>query len=114
MLVQICSVFFFNDTATTEIYTLSLHDALPIYAQPGEAVGLGEGARDHEVRMAPDPLRAVGAQVGRQVLVVRRSEEHTSELQSQSNLVCRLLLEKKKNKQLDQSGKTLEELRNLC
>src|SRR3972149_3419041 len=71
--------FFFNDTATTEIYTLSLHDALPI--------------------LRPRPRREVGA-CGRQEprVAEHRSEEHTSELQSQSNLVCRLLLEKKKRK----------------
>src|SRR5256885_11353150 len=68
--------FFFNDTATTEIYTLSLHDALPIY-QPGRR-------RAHQRRQ------------GRQRLWFDRSEEHTSELQSPCNLVCRLLLEKKK------------------
>src|SRR2546430_4385562 len=68
--------FFFNDTATTEIYTLSLHDALPI-CQPGEGPGVLPGTEQHEL--------------GRRA----RSEEHTSELQSQSNLVCRLLLEKK-------------------
>src|SRR2546430_12044447 len=77
-------VFFFNDTATTEIYPLSLHDALPIYGvrkgQDGPG-GVGAGAP----RPPPRPL-----------LARRRSEEHTSELQSQSNLVCRLLLEKKK------------------
>src|SRR5262249_60619562 len=72
--------FFFNDTATTEIYTLSLHDALPIW--PGHA---GDAARDG---------RAAGRGAGRE----RRSEEHTSELQSLTNLVCRLLLEKKKKK----------------
>src|SRR2546430_12118751 len=78
--------FFFNDTATTEIYTLSLHDALPIClgghppAQPpGVACQAGGGRRG----------RGQGVPCG-------RSEEHTSELQSQSNLVCRLLLEKKK------------------
>src|SRR6266850_7726060 len=70
-------VFFFNDTATTEIYTLSLHDALPIPDHP---------RLHHRVRAA-DPDRRPG---------VLRSEEHTSELQSPCNLVCRLLLEKKK------------------
>src|SRR3712207_8253910 len=82
-------VFFFNDTATTEIYTLSLHDALPIslVAQllqrwAGELVAGGE----HGV------LRAALDAVGRWP----RSEEHTSELQSRQYLVCRLLLEKKK------------------
>src|SRR2546430_12198525 len=72
--------FFFNDTATTEIYTLSLHDALPIY--PDLASNLAE-------HLGHDP-KLVGAPH------MDRSEEHTSELQSQSNLVCRLLLEKKK------------------
>src|SRR2546430_17487483 len=70
--------FFFNDTATTEIYTLSLHDALPIY------IAADEGRRGGVV--AAERRRRGHA----------RSEEHTSELQSQSNLVCRLLLEKKK------------------
>src|SRR2546430_8757970 len=73
--------FFFNDTATTEIYTLSLHDALPIWAD--------RHARDAEVRR----LLLQAPRVGDHEI---RSEEHTSELQSQSNLVCRLLLEKKK------------------
>src|SRR6516165_4358606 len=68
--------FFFNDTATTEIYTLSLHDALPI-AAPGTW-------SSHWSHWAMEPATTC------------RSEEHTSELQSQSNLVCRLLLEKKK------------------
>src|SRR5205807_9233470 len=73
--------FFFNDTAPTEIYTLSLHDALPISpARPGDR------ARQ------PAHLRVPGKPV------VARSEEHTSELQSPCNLVCRLLLEKKKKK----------------
>src|SRR5688572_33300849 len=73
------SFFFFNDTATTEIYTLSLHDALPIYLWYPAAV-----VRPTYCLVAT-PTRS-------------RSEEHTSELQSQSNLVCRLLLEKKKTK----------------
>src|SRR5690242_21785953 len=98
--------FFFDDTATTEIYTLSLHDALPI--SDGEvfaerrverAVGRQQevvepgGARPFAERreMRPD-LRTV--------LVPHRSEEHTSELQSHVNLVCRLLLEKKKKKHI--------------
>src|SRR2546430_11675902 len=84
------SVFFFNDTATTEIYTLSLHDALPISALPvvrGQ-VGQVPAAAHHGggVAVHPGP--------GDHLV---RSEEHTSELQSQSNLVCRLLLEKKKH-----------------
>src|SRR5260221_10498393 len=77
--------FFFNDTATTEIYTLSLHDALPIYAQLAAGI-------DHAGIARVEP--AVGIHhLGRGV---GRSEEHTSELQSHSDLVCRLLLEKKK------------------
>src|SRR5256885_9853326 len=76
--------FFFNDTATTEIYTLSLHDALPIY-----------------VSYAPNRTWPGPAYVPRNIVTPRgwdRSEEHTSELQSPCNLVCRLLLEKKKKK----------------
>src|SRR4030065_2565590 len=69
---------FFNDTATTEIYTLSLHDALPIFRGRGRRRG----------RRAPCRARARGRSSG------KRSEEHTSELQSHLNLVCRLLLEK--------------------
>src|SRR5437016_11280966 len=79
------SFFFFNDTATTEIYTLSLHDALPILARLG----------GYEFGLLLDgcPLdRAEG------IATSIRSEEHTSELQSLTNLVCRLLLEKKKKK----------------
>src|SRR3712207_7388053 len=88
--------FFFNDPATTEIYTLSLHDALPISAEPPgpqvaqdlEAVAPGEHqVEDHDVR---------GLRGGEVVaLLAGRSEEHTSELQSRQYLVCRLLLEKK-------------------
>src|SRR2546430_5688328 len=86
--------FFFNDTATTEIYTLSLHDALPIlcrFVAEGDPVGR--------------PLRVSARRVNRRTgprssshLLQPRSEEHTSELQSQSNIVCRLLLEKKNRK----------------
>src|SRR5688572_32314865 len=86
--------FFFNDTATTEIYTLSLHDALPIY--DNETIGL-----DEHTGLILDFERGLCEVNGvSSVSVVRecRSEEHTSELQSQSNLVCRLLLEKKKKK----------------
>src|SRR2546421_11532168 len=78
--------FFFNDTATTEIYTLSLHDALPI----SRAGGAGRRRRLRGGQLGRSPGLA-GAD-GRD----RRSEEHTSELQSRSDLVCRLLLEKKK------------------
>src|SRR5256886_13394758 len=75
--------FFFNDTATTEIYTLSLHDALPIWLGLG-----GQRTRCEQRGDAHHESRAHRAPPA-------RSEEHTSELQSQSNLVCRLLLEKK-------------------
>src|SRR2546430_3407392 len=92
--------FFFNDTATTEIYTLSLHDALPICEAVEEAVlGVHRHERDLEaVAEGADHLLALV--LAHQPVVDEhareRSEEHTSELQSQSNLVCRLLLEKKK------------------
>src|SRR5256885_13475256 len=87
--------FFFNDTATTEIYTLSLHDALPISQELGGHFGaidledLQAGDLVHQHRLIEQPLE------GRP-----RSEEHTSELQSPCNLVCRLLLEKKKKKKM--------------
>src|SRR5260370_14963542 len=104
LLLSPFSFFFFNDTATTEIYTLSLHDALPILIVSGASVrvdGTVEG----------DLIAFSGT------LTVTRSEEHTSELQSHLNLVCRLLLEKKKkNKQiaainLETGDTTAEELR---
>src|SRR2546430_12940089 len=97
-LLEITIFFFFNDTATTEIYTLSLHDALPIWVSSSGLItkedrhigacvwivgGSGSG------KTSTTSLRL-------QERVDCRSEEHTSELQSQSNLVCRLLLEKKK------------------
>src|SRR2546430_10028308 len=90
--------FFFNDTATTEIYTLSLHDALPIF-QAGQSilqfVCSEEQRRNSEQAQQPNPETyshfTAPWRPGE-----FRSEEHTSELQSQSNLVCRLLLEKKK------------------
>src|SRR2546430_11394489 len=87
--------FFFNDTATTEIYTLSLHDALPISRAHGLAATgrFSRPARTSHRRMTP-----LSFIVARSLPSGLRSEEHTSELQSQSNLVCRLLLEKKKNK----------------
>src|SRR5256885_4018524 len=76
--------FFFNDTATTEIYTLSLHDALPICMAPAGASPVARAARKSCSALAGSSWR-------------ERSEEHTSELQSPCNLVCRLLLEKKKH-----------------
>src|SRR2546430_13617124 len=84
--------FFFNDTATTEIYTLSLHDALPICRSPMRgSASFVSGPFSRYGTAAVPWTHSMGSNV-------RRSEEHTSELQSQSNLVCRLLLEKK-NKQ---------------
>src|SRR5258708_8915687 len=95
--------FFFNDTATTEIYTLSLHDALPISSKSS---GIITRCRTrccarrcgHGSRRAPS--RSSIAAIGSRLICDRhrtdRSEEHTSELQSPDHLVCRLLLEKKK------------------
>src|SRR2546426_8015878 len=96
----LCVFFFFNDTATTEIYTLSLHDALPILA-----FGLASCTKDGRCRDPKEetPHGPAEDSPGRAALRQRpdleglhRSEEHTSELQSPCNLVCRLLLEKKK------------------
>src|SRR3712207_7956687 len=90
--------FFFNDTATTEIYTLSLHDALPIYkCRPtdGEiASGVRPGPLDPPV--FETDFGKIGIQICFDIKWEDRSEEHTSELQSRQYLVCRLLLEKKK------------------
>src|SRR5688572_32244232 len=91
--------FFFNDTATTEIYTLSLHDALPI-CERIHLLGTVQGNRQDAFGNVV-PNRLIGHVDSRNCSMFRRqmrSEEHTSELQSQSNLVCRLLLEKKKKK----------------
>src|SRR3989442_7539997 len=90
--------FFFNDTATTEIYTLSLHDALPIsrfsaVSGSGDSqAGIATVRRDHG---AAEPRQSGNPPDG-----CNRSEEHTSELQSRPHLVCRLLLEKEKQSRL--------------
>src|SRR2546426_7536620 len=98
--------FFFNDTATTEIYTLSLHDALPICdarRHPGAVHDLQARRMAKALRRAEAATRPIcgihprrGAPARAQRFPRARSEEHTSELQSPCNLVCRLLLEKKK------------------
>src|SRR5260370_6266428 len=83
--------FFFNDTATTEIYTLSLHDALPISDE------IAPAADGKSLRVVWRRWAMIGSKAGQLVDPhIVRSEEHTSELQSHLNLVCRLLLEKKK------------------
>src|SRR3712207_7429586 len=92
-------IFFFNDTATTEIYTLSLHDALPICGQDVTA-DLEPGVM--LIEAVRKVLAAHGLTSGALTLQAGafRSEEHTSELQSRQYLVCRLLLEKKKKNKL--------------
>src|SRR2546430_13160862 len=101
-------LFFFNDTATTEIYPLSLHDALPISPETGSPEMLMELAYRLAAEDTPfiqkirrDAIVLITPIVetdghDRMVDINMRSEEHTSELQSQSNLVCRLLLETKR------------------
>src|SRR3712207_8024776 len=84
---MILFIVFFNDTATTEIYTLSLHDALPIFDVPEP---LYRQAQTYAVE------QGIGFEELALRALLRRSEEHTSELQSRQYLVCRLLLEKKK------------------
>src|SRR3712207_7902716 len=104
-------VFFFNDTATTEIYTLSLHDALPIYGDgwvefalygaPGELPSLPEGEADvggARVVVRGEEVPDDWSERWKRFHTPLRSEEHTSELQSRQYLVCRLLLEKKKKR----------------
>src|SRR3712207_7840651 len=105
--------FFFNDTATTEIYTLSLHDALPILlVRPGakfqhsKLLGTSRLGAPLTARSSASDQRRGGCEACQsgtwkswspRTVPSRRSEEHTSELQSRQYLVCRLLLEKKKN-----------------
>src|SRR5437868_9214854 len=93
-------LFSFTDTATTEIYTLSLHDALPIcnYEEPSDTKRIiASRAVRHRHRCGRCATRSAVVRARRP----GRSEEHTSELQSRFDLVCRLLLEKKKNKHID-------------
>src|SRR3712207_7340946 len=103
--MQYC-VFFFNDTATTEIYTLSLHDALPISktmtgtgSAPAKTTSMASITRESSPPEAPRWTGlggAPGCGASSRATSSTRSEEHTSELQSRQYLVCRLLLEKKK------------------
>src|SRR2546423_8945007 len=93
---QISTFFFFNDTATTEIYTLSLHDALPI--SPSRHPRRTEACPPPRARRIRCTRRATGFFLLAAEGMLRRSEEHTSELQSLAYLVCRLLLEKTKCK----------------
>src|SRR5260221_2409892 len=90
---QLFYSFLFNDTATTEIYALSLHDALPISCA-------------RSPRAARSPGNA-GSRAGSRRCRIIRSEEHTSELQSHSDLVCRLLLEKNETPRMNVSGSRL-------
>src|SRR2546422_8286776 len=92
--------FFFNDTATTEIYTLSLHDALPIFRSRCRTRPPGFLCGGRQARAWPLRPGMTGPPRG-------RSEEHTSELQSRLHLVCRLLLEKKKKSDNTHSMHTL-------
>src|SRR5262249_61917875 len=95
-------VFFFNDPATPEIYTLSLHDALPICSFGRNSLllllpALAGATRNHASGYRrPRPVLALRSPIAERGACYGRSEEHTSELQSLTNLVCRLLLEKKK------------------
>src|SRR3712207_7070003 len=105
---MLLSFFFFNDTATTEIYTLSLHDALPIFNTDyreihdvipyREMIYTGPIDEFFDCRYGKLPYRSLEFKF--ETVHTPRSEEHTSELQSRQYLVCRLLLEKKKNQSL--------------
>src|SRR2546425_150112 len=96
---QILKFFFFNDTATTEIYTLSLHDALPISGWPATSPRWACSSWPFSPRWRSPPS-------ARSSFSRSRSEEHTSELQSLAYLVCRLLLEKKKPESLHNQNET--------
>src|SRR5262249_61827396 len=97
LLTHTTLLFFFNYTATTELYTLSLHDALPILDGKGvvQSVHVGFDPRS-SVPLNTSLAKEIDTLLAGKSLLAPRSEEHTSELQSLTNLVCRLLLEKKK------------------
>src|SRR3712207_8003795 len=110
----VCLFFFFNDTATTEIYTLSLHDALPIWCGtepwcpspsrlPCRPPWWPSGSWKR-----PKPRGKPSMRLCESPSLPLRSEEHTSELQSRQYLVCRLLLEKKKNQRSSQCTTCIE------
>src|SRR2546422_11658114 len=96
--------FFFNDTATTEIYTLSLHDALPISTTTSSAIAMmarrtpSATVPTNSITKRRRARRASSPEASTRGAAPSRSEEHTSELQSRLHLVCRLLLEKKKDR----------------
>src|SRR3712207_8414147 len=106
---MICTFFFFNDTATTEIYTLSLHDALPIFGKRWVHMvsaydrehGISYWTKNYRTSIEAADGEALSRQYPYYDPIDTRSEEHTSELQSRQYLVCRLLLEKKKNHTTD-------------
>src|SRR2546430_9309367 len=106
--------FLLNDPATTEIYTLSLHDALPISSSAGQGSGPSIRATSSSARRGPSSQMAISstsscpptARISCSAIRACRSEEHTSELQSQSNLVCRLLLEKEKHSNRNDNSTT--------
>src|SRR5688572_31548498 len=104
MVIAPLSFFFFHVSATTEIYTLSLHDALPICRVVGKVADLLVPADADYPAVDAVALKPRSGASRTLPWNPRRSEEHTSELQSQSNLVCRLLLEKKNNKGRSNDG----------
>src|SRR5438132_13966479 len=95
-ILYVCYLCFYNDTPISDIYTLSLHDALPIYL--GQEIGNFDGNRSAADASQESRTWRLHNDVGARFYFLgwHRSEEHTSELQSHSDLVCRLLLEKKK------------------
>src|SRR5690349_23010711 len=101
-------LFFFNDTATTEIYTLSLHDALPISLRNPTSTATPSGRASRSAIRPRNSISIRSTEEPSARLADRRprSEEHTSELQSRRDLVCRLLLEKKKKKITGESKQT--------
>src|SRR5205823_13579610 len=100
-----CLVFFFNDTATTEIYTLSLHDALPILKDREPLGDIPAAEFRRKLHKLADWIADYREHIAERRIAPNdeRSEEHTSELQSLAYLVCRLLLEKKKTQTIQRS-----------